>query len=125
MSLLDRVLRPIARGIARMIEARAARSQKSRATEILTRMRLSAATFDIDAFSAGADDLMDDSVRLMYNAKLAAMTRARRREMRAMDADEAAAWLYDMCVDTIQELPPLRVRMMLSAACGRHARTRP
>ncbi len=115
MSLIDRFMRSVSRRVARFI---AARRPKSTAPEILRRMRLSAATLDIDGFSDGTDELMDDSVRLMYNAKLTAMTRARRREVRAMDAEEASAWLYDMCMDAMPELPPLRVRMLLSSTPG-------
>jgi len=87
----------------------------SMAPEILSRMRLSAGSLDPDA----ADEILDDSVRLLYDAKLSAMTRRRRREMESMGDDELASWLYDMCIDTLPETS-LKSRMMLSAACVRH-----
>lgn len=111
----------VARAARRAARLFAARSSKPRAPEILSRMRLSAATFDVDAFADGADELMDDSVRLMYNAKISVMTPPRRREAKSMTVDETASWLYDMCMDSMAEMPPLKVRMMLSAACTRHA----
>lgn len=88
----------------------------SMAPEILSKMRLPAG--DLDPAAAAA--LLDDSVRLLYDAKLSAMTRRRRREMKSIGDDEMSSWLYDMCIDTMPETPPLKSRMMLSAACVRH-----
>ncbi len=95
---------------------------RSMAPEILAKMRLAVTDLDAAAFIAGTNELLDDSVRLVYDAKLVAMTRRRRMEVKSMDDDERASWLYDMCVDSMVDLPPLKARMMLSAACARHAR---
>jgi hypothetical protein len=114
-----RVLNDIAHAVVRLFTGDPPRSM---APEILAQMKEAARRFDIDAFAAGAHELLDDSVRLVYDAKLSAMTRPRRQEIGTMTDDELASWLYDMCVDAIPELPPLKARMMLSAACTRHAK---
>jgi len=96
-------------------------SPRSMAPEILSKMRSSADGMDVDAFIDGANELLDDSVRLVYEAKLSMMTRRRRRELGDMTTEEMSSWLYDMCVDSMTELPPLKARMLLSAACVRHS----
>jgi len=96
---------------------------RSMAPEILANMRLSASKSDASAFAGGVDELMDDAVRMVYNAKFTSMSRRRRREVRAMTSDEMASWLYDMCMnmDSMADMPPLKARMMLASACARHA----
>ena len=94
------------------------------APETLAKMKLAAKDLDVDAFADGANELLHDSVRLMYNVKLSEMTRTRRREVKSMGDDELASWLYGICADAIPDMPPLKARMLLAVACARYVEQR-
>lgn len=112
-----RLLDNIAHAVVRLFTGDPPRSL---APEILAKMKLAASDLDAEAFADGANELLYDSVRLVYDAKLTEMTREQRREVKSMGDDELASWLYSMCVDAIPEMPPLKARMMLSVACAQY-----